>query len=147
MGPLAMIEMLGGLLTGLVTFFPPVVWLTAAFRIDTRSDATIGMLFDFGWIFFDVTFFCSVLQTVALGIAILRDRRTEPLFPSWVAWLCFLVGACDLPLCVMPLVHSGPFAWNGLFNFWVVFSVFFVQIAVVTPYAYRAIGRIQREMA
>jgi len=145
MGPLASIEMVGGLLTAWVTVTPAVIWLTAAFRIEDRSAETVQMLYDLGWIFFDLTFMCSVLQSVALAFAILRDKRSQPLIPHWVAWISFLTAASYLPLVLMPFFRTGPFAWQGLISFWVVFVMFFVLIAVVTPYAWKALRRLEAE--
>ena len=145
MGPLSSVELLGGLLTGLVTMVPATIWLTATFRVETRSAETIQLMYDFGWIFFDITFMCSVMQNVALGIAILRDRRDEPLMPRWTAWVAFLASATYFPLTLMPFFRTGPFAWDGLLNFWAVFVMFFVLIVVITPYAYRALRRLEGE--
>jgi hypothetical protein len=145
MGPLSSVELLGGLLTGLVTMVPATIWLTATFRVEARSAETIQLMYDFGWIFFDITFMCSVMQSVALGIAILRDRRGEPLFPRWTAWVAFLTAATYLPLTLLPFFRTGPFAWDGLLNFWAVFVMFFVLIAVITPYAYKALRTLESE--
>lgn len=145
MGILSSVELLGGLLTGLVTFTPATIWATAAFRADERPVAITQMLYDFGWFFFDLTFVCSLLQSVALGTAMLLDRRTKPLFPAWVAWLCFLTAATYVPLMLMPFFQDGPFAWHGLISFWAVFVIFFLEIAVVTPYAYKAVATLRAE--
>ena len=147
MGVLSTVELLGGLLTGIVTFVPATIWLTAAFRPETRSAEEVQMLYDLGWIFFDVTFICSVLQNVALGLAIHRDQRSTPLFPSWIGWLCYLVAATYLPLALMPFFYEGPFAWQGLISFWVVFVMFFVLMIVVTPAAFSALRKLEVEMA
>jgi hypothetical protein len=145
-GVLSTVELLGGLLTAIVTLVPPTIWLTAALRADIRTDDSIQLFYDFGWIFFDLTFMCSVLQSVALGLAILRDRRPTPLFPRWVAWLAFLVAATYFPLVFVPFFQDGPFAWHGLISFWAVFVMFFVLIAVVTPYALTALRTLEGEL-
>lgn len=145
MGVLSTIELLGGLLTGLVTFTPAVIWATAAFRADSRSDEAIQLFYDYGWLFFDLTFVCSSLQSIALGVAILRDGRATPLFPSWVAWVCFLTAVTYVPLVGVPFFDSGPFAWHGLINFWAVFVMFFIMIFVVSHHAYRALRVLQAE--
>lgn len=145
MGPLSMLELLGGLLTALVTLLPPVVWLTAALRPETRSPETVQTLYDFGWMFFDVTFACTVLQNAGLGFGILRDKRATPLIPHWVAWLSFLTAATYFPLVLMPYFKTGPFAWQGLLSFWVVFVMFFLLIAVLTPYAWKALRRLETQ--
>ncbi len=147
MGVLSTVELLGGLLTAIVTLVPPTIWLTAAFRADIRTDDSIQMFYDFGWLFFDLTFMCSVIQSVALGAAILRDRRSTPLIPRWVAWLSFLVAATYFPLVFVPFFQDGPFAWHGLISFWAVFVMFFVLIVVVTPYALKALTRLQDELS
>lgn len=147
MGPLSTIELIGGLFTAIVTFLPAVIWVTAAFHIESRSDATISMLYDFGWFFLDITFFCTFLQQVAFGVAVLRDHRTTPLFPRWIAWFAFLTSAVYVPLCLLPFMHTGPFAWQGLMNFWAVFGMFFGLLAAITVYAYKALHRLEQEDA
>ncbi len=144
-GPLSMTELIGGLMTGVVTVVPAIVWQTAAFRVETRSAETIQTLYDLGWLFFDLTWMFSFLQSVALGIAILMDRRDRPLFPRWVGYICFLTAAVYVPLVFIPFARTGPFAWHGALNFWAVFVMFFVLIAVVTPCAFRALRRLESE--
>lgn len=145
MGVLSSVELLGGLLTAWVTVTPAIIWLTASFRAEARSAETVQTLYDLGWIFFDLTFMCSVLQSVALGFGILRDQRQIPLIPHWVAWVSFLTAATYFPLVLMPFFKDGPFAWQGLISFWAVFVMFFVLIAVVTPYAWKALRRLEAE--
>lgn len=145
MGGLAGVQVIGGLLTGLVTFTPATIWMTAAYRADTHSAETIQTLYDFGWFFFDMTFVCSALQSVALGVAILRDDRDRPLFPAWAAWMGFLTAVCYLPLTLMPLFTSGPMAWNGAVSFWVVFVEFFVFTAAISVLTWRALRTLQDE--
>ncbi len=145
MGPLSSTELIGGLMTAVVTAVPAVIWQTAVFRSGTRSPETIQMLYDFGWFFFDLTFMFSFLQSVALGCAIVLDRNDPPLFPRWVGYLCFLVAVVYVPLSLVPFALTGPFAWHGVLNFWAVFVMFFVLIAVITPYAFKALRRLQGE--
>jgi hypothetical protein len=145
MGPLSMTELIGGLMTGVVTVVPAIVWQTAAFRAETRSAESVQLLYDLGWLFFDLTWMFSFLQSVALGIAILKDRRAQPLFPRWTGYMCFLTAAVYVPLVFIPFARTGPFAWHGVLNFWAVFVMFFVLIAILTPYAFRALRRLEAE--
>ena len=145
MGLLSRVQLLGGLLTAIVTLVPPTIWITAAFRADARPDETIQMLYDFGWFFFDLTWVCSAIQSVALGTAILLDRREVPLYPRWVAWLSFFVAVEYVPLVLVPMFTDGPFAWHGLISFWGVFVMFFVLIVVVMPCTFRALRRLEAE--
>lgn len=145
MGVLAQIQFLGGVLTGLVTFTPATIWITAAIRADDHSPETIQTLYDFGWMFFDTTFVCSAIQSIAIGVAILIDRRAVPLFPRWFAWVSFLTAACYVPLMLMPFFRTGPVAWDGVVSFWVVFVEFFVFTAVATVLTWRALKRLESE--
>ncbi len=145
MGVLSTVELLGGLLTAWVTVMPAIIWLTASMRPGERSPQTIQTLYDLGWIFFDLTFACSLIQNLGLSFAILRDRRQVPLIPHWVAWVSFLTAATYVPLVLVPFFRTGPFAWQGLISFWAVFVMFFVLIAVVTPYAWKALRRLEDE--
>jgi hypothetical protein len=145
MGGLANVQLIGGVLTGLVTFTPATIWITAAIRADEHSPETIQTLYDFGWMFFDTTFVCSALQSVAIGAAILRDRRAEPLYPRWFAWMSFLTAACYVPLTLMPFFRVGPLAWDGAVSFWVVFVEFFVFTSVGTLLTWRALARLEDE--
>ena len=145
MGPLSMTEVIGGLMTGVVTAVPAIIWQTAVFRTEVRSPEMVQMLYDFGWFFFDLTFMFSFLQSVALGLAILLDKRSQPLFPRWTGYVCFLTAAVYLPLSLVPFVRTGPFAWQGVLNFWAVFVMFFVLIVVLTPYAFKALRTLEVE--
>jgi hypothetical protein len=145
MGPLAGIQVIGGLLTGLVTFVPATIWITASFRVEERSPEMVQTLYDFGWMFFDTTFVCSALQSVAIGVAILRDRRIVSLYPRWFAYLSFFTAFCYVPLTVMPFVKTGLFAWHGGISFWVVFVEFFVFTALGTLFTWRALHRLEAE--
>jgi len=144
-GILNQLEFFGGIGTALVTQFSGVLWLAASFRTGSRSASEVMLLHDVGWFFFDMTFAVTLVQFCAFGIAILLDRRAEPLLPRWLSWLSFAVAATFLPLLVMPFTVHGPFAWGGLFNYYVALGGFFVWIAVVFVYARRAVDRLERE--
>jgi len=145
-GILHQIEFYGGVLTAIVTQFSGIFWLAASFRTETRSAQDIQLLHDVGWFIFDMTFMVTTLQFAAFGVAVLLDRRATPLFPKWTTWLSFAAGGAFIPLLVMPFLTTGPFAWNGLFNYYIALGGFFVWIAVVFFHALKAISRVEREI-
>lgn len=145
MGVLAKIQFIGGVLTGLVTFTPATIWITAAIRADDHSPEMIQTLYDFGWMFFDTTFVCSALQSIAIGVAVLIDRRPVPLYPRWFAWMSFMTAVCYVPLMLMPFFRTGPVAWDGVVSFWVVFVEFFAFTAAGTVLTWRALRRLEDE--
>ena len=137
-------QLIGGALTGLVPLFACIVWLTAAFRPE-QDPALIRLLFDLGWIMIDIGFGITLLQYCALAVVALRDRRARPLFPKWVAWLGVWIGLEFLVELIMPHFRTGPFAWNGLFAYWVPFFGPFVWMCCVAYFMIKAATRLHDE--
>ncbi len=110
---------------GVVFFIVPcLLWSIAAFR--PERDAELIQLFnDAGWLMFLMPFTTFIVQNFAIGLAILGDRSAQPVFPRWVAYFNFWVAVLFVPGGLLTFFKSGPFAWNGLFAFWVPFVVFF----------------------
>ena len=79
---------------------------------------------DAGWLMFLMPFTTFIVQNFAIGLAILGDQSAQPVFPRWVAYLNFWVAALFVPGGLLTFFKTGPFAWNGLFAFWVPFVVF-----------------------
>jgi hypothetical protein len=144
-GLLHRIEYFGGIATVFTTLFSGVMWLTASFRTGERSPQDIQLLSDAGWFIFDMTFVVTLVQMVALGTAILIDRHATPYFPKWLGWFCYLMAFTFVPLVVMPFLKTGPFAWDGLFNYYIALGAFFVFIYTMSYYVYRAVVRVEAE--
>jgi hypothetical protein len=144
-GLLNRIEFFGGIATVFTTLFSGVMWLTASFRTAGRSPQDIQLLSDAGWFIFDMTFVVTLIQMVALGTAIVVDGRAKPYFPTWLGWFCYLMAFTFVPLVVMPFFQTGPFAWHGLFNYWIALGAFFIFIYTMTYYVYAAVKRVEVE--
>jgi hypothetical protein len=146
-GPLAIVEQMGGAVTVVVGQVAGISWLVAAFRVDERTPEMVRQLHDFGWLYFDMTYMVTTLQMWAMAYVFLHDRRTKPLVPAWVAWLSVFVGFTFLLLTLLPFFLTGPFAWNGLFNYWITLGSFFVWVIIVAIAVSNAINRLEREGA
>jgi hypothetical protein len=144
-GPLAIVEQMGGAVTVVVGLVAGVSWMTAAFRVDERSPEMVRQLHDFGWLFFDTTYAVTTLQMGAMAFVFLSDRRAVPLIPVWASWLSVFVGFTFLMLTLLPFCYDGPFAWSGLFNYWVTLGGFFVWVIVYAIYLMKAIDRLEDE--
>ena len=108
----------------LVLFIPPaVIWSAAAYRVD-RAPELILMMNDMGWLFFIMTVPPGVLQVIVLGMAILQDKRPQPLFPRWVGYMNLWAALLLAPGGLAAVFKTGPFAWNGLITFWIALPVF-----------------------
>ncbi|MFW2828715.1 DUF4386 family protein [Sphingomonas sp. ID0503] len=142
---LSTLQIWGAGFTTVVFVVPCAMWLTLAYRPEVMDPRTLQILYDFAWFFFDMAYSLTTLQTIAIGICFLSDKRPQPLVPAWVAWLTMWVGISFVLETMMPLVTDGPFARNGLLNYWVEFSLFFLMMLVLSIYILKAITRLELE--
>jgi hypothetical protein len=144
---LSTMQLWGAGFTTIVFVLPCVLWLTISYRPDVMEPKTIQFFYDFSWFFFDMAYILTTLQTTAIGVCFLSDKRTVPLMPSWAAWLTIWVGISFVLETMMPLVYSGPFSRSGLLNYWIEFSLFFIMWIVVAFYTLKGVGRLEHEHA
>jgi len=90
----------------------PLMWLTIAFRTG-HTDDTVGILNDFAWISWIVSWPFFFVQAGALGLCILMNPAV--VFPRWVGYLSIWFAISMFPASLIVFFYSGPFAWNGLF--------------------------------
>jgi hypothetical protein len=90
----------------------PLAWCVAAFRPE-RNPEIIQAFNDLAFIAMLMVTPLAVVQVLAVGLAILSDKRARPIFPRWVAHASFVcaLGLQVGVLCV--LTRTGPFAWDG----------------------------------
>jgi hypothetical protein len=121
------VQMMTGLfsLVGFVTC--SILWAGCAYRLN-RSPELILMMNDISWMLDIMVAPPAFLQFLAIGFAILGDKNTQPVYPRWLAYVSFWAGLLFLPGVLACLFTSGPFAWNGLFSFWVPLVAFGVWI-------------------
>ncbi|MGK2912946.1 MAG: hypothetical protein ACSLE5_00555 [Porticoccaceae bacterium] len=115
-----------------ILFFilPAMIWTTAAFRPE-RDAELILLLNDLGWILFLMPFTSFVVQNIAIGTAILANKSEQQPFPRWTGYFNFWVAVLFVPGGLLTFFKTGPFAWNGLFVFWVPLVVFFLWYGVM----------------
>lgn len=118
---LSVLQALCALATVLLTAFPNLIWLTAAFRIDRPSEL-IYLLHDLGWIIWATPSWAFAFQLICFSACGLRDKRQVPFVPRWFCFLGLWVAVGVLPTPLVPFfVDGGVFSWNGLFSFWIAF--------------------------
>lgn len=144
--PMAYAQLITGVLA-VVPFVPvAVAWCAAAFRAE-RSDELVYLLSDYGWIMLFMVGAPALLQFIVIGIAVMCDKRTNPILPRWYAYFTFasaLLG--DIPGWLVVFFKRGPFSWEGLVSFWipvVVFGVWTLGTAIVILKAIAAQERAQ----
>ena len=131
-GTLTRIVTMAGYGNAMLTFYPPMFWLVAAFRPNERSAEITYLLNDIGWLQFIGGLSLVMPMIVVVGLCILWDKSPKPTFPRWAVFACFLGFVLMLPDQLLLFFKSGPFAWNGLIAFWVpvpvpVFCLLFIM--------------------
>lgn len=143
--PLAKAQMLTGMLAVCVPIaVTAAAWMIAAFRPE-RSDETIQMLNDFGWFLFFTPVVAGLINAIIIAVAIFNDRSPNPTFPRWVAFVNIWIGILFLPGGALAFFKTGPFAWNGLFVFWLGVVAFFVWFVIMTRCLLRAASTRREE--
>jgi hypothetical protein len=125
----------------MVFVFSCMFWWTAAYRPDTRSPETTQALHDLSWITFVAAFIPYVVWAASIGLAILSDTDVDPIYPRWVGYCAFFAAISLTTSAFLPFFKSGPFAWNGLFGFWVPLCDFFFWVVVMIVFTLRAVDR------
>jgi hypothetical protein len=138
--PMAYTQLITGVFAVVPFILSPVLWCAASFRPD-RAATEILMLSDLGWIFILMIAPPAMIQFFAIAIGILADRSAEPVFPRWLAYFTFWSAILGIPGAVIVLFHTGPFAWNGIFGFYIPATVFGVWTITMTVMLLKAINR------
>jgi hypothetical protein len=136
--PMALLQMISGTTAWLFLAGPLLVLSVAAFRPD-RPAATTQALHDLGWFLFIMPFMPFVVQNICIGVAVMQDKATHPVFPRWVAYFNFWIAVLFLPGGLLTFFKTGPFAYNGVLAFWIPVAIFCVWMLVMPWATHRAI--------
>ena len=110
---------LGCMCAGPTMFFvADLFWLLAAFRPERPPELT-QLFNDLAWVSFIGQVGFLIGQNLFLALAIYLDRQPRPVFGRWFAHFNLLIAALLAPAAFVALHLSGPFAWDGLWCFWV----------------------------
>lgn len=121
--PLAWSQVLLGALLLVEFYIPCVMWEAAAFRPTIDPEFTYR-IHDTASIMFIALPWTGMLQAILLGVAILQDRRPDPVFPRWLAYASFWAALAFIPGGLNSLAHTGPIAWNGVLAWWLGLAIF-----------------------
>lgn len=114
----------------------PLMWLTIAYRVGHSSDS-VGILNDFAWISWIVSWPFFFVQAGALGLCVIMYPTV--VFPRWVGYLSIWFAVSMFPASAIVFFYSGPFAWNGIFGLYLPLVLFALWYNVVSFYLVKAI--------
>jgi hypothetical protein len=118
----------------------------AAFRPE-RNPAITQVINDMAWLNFTAPVGFIVSQNVALALAIYLDKQARPVFPRWVAHFNLLIAALVAPAALAVTTLTGPFAWDGVWSFWVRLVAISLWGVVMFFVLWSAVRREKREEA
>ena len=129
---LAIMQFGGGAL--LIVFFIicSMMWEIAAFRADTDPNI-IRMLHEGSWLVFVMVYPAYSLQMICIALAGFMDKRADPWLPRWFCYFHLWVAASAIGGGFATFFKTGPFAWNGLFGFWVPVLFFVAWLFLLAP--------------
>lgn len=140
-GILTYCQIIAGCTNVLLTAYPAGWWLIASFRTD-RAPELIQLLNDIGWAQFLGVIAPFYFVVISIAYAALADEDPDPIIPRWVGWFNIWFELTLLPLSIIFFFHQGPFAWNGVFGFYLPFCVFWIWFIVMTHTIRKSIHRI-----
>ena len=137
---LAICQIMGGALTVAVLSFPLAIWVASAYRPD-MDPQIIRAMNDMAWMTFDLTWALTSVQMIAAGLVGLADKSAVPLFPRWACYLSFEGAIGFIGITGVAFFKSGPFAWDGIFAFWVPFLPWVLWFSTFSVYMIADIRR------
>jgi hypothetical protein len=139
-GALAYTNLAVGALFVLEFIISLIIWQSMTYR--ARDPQVLLAMNDTAWFLFVCITSTPMLQTVAIGTAIFldtRDGRPDPVFPRWAGYLNYWVAVLFTPGTIAVFFHDGPFAWNGLFTWYLPLAVFAIWMITMSALMLKAI--------
>jgi hypothetical protein len=125
---LTFLQLITGAATGVCLLLPLLLMTTIAFQPDRSPELTVT-LNDIAWLLFITPIAPFMIQNIAIGVAILNDKRQT--LPRWVGYVNFWIAFSFIPDPLAFFFHSGPFAWRGIFIFWLALTTYSVFLVVM----------------
>lgn len=141
---LAWLQLAGATMLTLLFMLCSLLWLTTAFR-PLQDPLNTQLLNDLSWLIFVMAYPEYWLQLLTMAIVFLRDRREEPFLPRWACYFTFMVALTGMGGSFAAFFKAGPWAWNGLFGFWVPIVSYLIWLIVMFVLLLRGLERSDAE--
>jgi hypothetical protein len=131
--PLSYTELGMGMLGVLLFILTTMPMQVAAFRPEDTDPELLRTINDLGFIPFVGIFAPAFAQNIAIALVAFKDTE-QRVFPRWLGYYNVWVALLFLPAVLLYFFKTGPFAWDGVFVWWVpltIFSSWFIVMFVV----------------
>lgn len=122
----------------------PMTWAVIAFRPESLDPSVIQIMNDWVWFDFLFTWPPFALWMLVVAVAIFNDRNEPRIYPRWIAYFNVWCAILVFPAGLIAFFKEGPFAYDGIFSFWLPFLVFFGWMALMTYNTFLAAAREDR---
>jgi hypothetical protein len=116
----------------------PITWAVLAFRPESLDPAFLQIANDFVWFIFILSWPPFAVFMLLIAAAVLTDKSRAPVFPRWVGYLNIWTAVLIIPAGLIEFFKTGPFAYDGIISFWMVWFIFFGWIIGMTAIVLRA---------
>lgn len=107
----------------ILSFYPAMMWLVAAYR-PQRNPQLVYLFSDAGWLQFVGGATVLLAMPLTLAACALLDHNPQPIFPRWFGYLNIWIVLLICPDQILFLFQHGPFSWNGIFGLWIPVTAF-----------------------
>jgi hypothetical protein len=134
-------QLIGGVMTSIFVVFPPILWGIAAFSPERPAEITL-LIHQCAAIIFVTTTQYFIFQIVAIAV-VAFTQKVDPHspFPRWFGYLSIWIAFLTEIAVAGYLTKTGPFAWNGLFVFWLPLGAASLWLVMLAVMMLRALGR------
>jgi hypothetical protein len=141
----AILQALAGVLSTLIFFLPAIFWAAASFSPE-RDPALTKMMHELAFLTFITPVCVFPIQIIPIAVVALshKDKPELSAFPRWLGYFTLWEAVIAEAGVAALLFKSGPFAWNGLFPFYLPIIVFTLWISAVFYTIFRAL-RLQEQ--
>lgn len=137
----SILQFASGVLGSIFNVAPPLIWGVAAFSVERAPEITL-IMHEFAFLTFFTPVSWFIIQAVPIGVVSLTQKPVEhSAFPRWIGFCSLwfaLIAECGV---MAQIFKQGPFAWNGLFVFWLPLCGFLVYISAICYCMLTAINR------
>lgn len=143
-GVLSMLQLTTAIVAPTGWVYPMATLATAAYRPERNADLML-LASDQFWLTYVGVAVIFVLNVGGIGVAMLVDKRPNPVFPRWLGYLNILLAITFYPGVFVYMFTDGPLAWDGLFALWIPATAFFVWKICMIWGLLRAVKSEQQE--
>jgi hypothetical protein len=123
-----------------LNFYMGLSFALAAFRPERTAEVILYSTDSaFLQVLGGIPMFVGVWSLCAYAILVASPRQ-KPIMPRWFGYLNLSAALSLLPELLVFFFKTGPFAWDGLFGFWIP-AFFTVGYSLVSPFVFRTVVR------